>query len=91
MSRDTSTTADLHDQIAALERKVHRQQEQLAALRRKAGPEIVVDFVFKGRNDANVPLSTLFGAKDDLIVIHNMGRKCPYCTMWADGFDGILR
>ncbi len=32
----------------------------------------------------------LFGDKDDLIVIHNMGRGCSYCTMWADGFNGLL-
>jgi hypothetical protein len=22
-------------------------------------------------------------------VIHNMGRSCPQCTLWADGFNGI--
>ena len=27
--------------------------------------------------------------KRDLIVIHNMGASCPYCTLWADGFNGI--
>ena len=25
----------------------------------------------------------------DLFVIHNMGRSCPNCTLWADGFNGI--
>ena len=33
----------------------------------------------------------MFGDKSDLILIHNMGSECPYCTMWADGFNGALR
>ena len=28
--------------------------------------------------------------KSDLILIHNMGSGCPYCTMWADGFNGVI-
>jgi predicted dithiol-disulfide oxidoreductase (DUF899 family) len=36
-----------------------------------------------------VRLSQLFGQKRDLFVIHNMGRSCPHCTLWADGFNGI--
>ncbi|MCP4584243.1 MAG: DUF899 domain-containing protein [candidate division Zixibacteria bacterium] len=27
---------------------------------------------------------------NELIVVHNIGRSCPYCTMWADGFNGIV-
>jgi predicted dithiol-disulfide oxidoreductase (DUF899 family) len=34
-------------------------------------------------------LSSLFGKKRDLFVIHNMGRGCNACTMWADGFNGL--
>ena len=34
-------------------------------------------------------LSSLFGEKRDLFVIHNMGRGCNSCTMWADGFNGL--
>jgi predicted dithiol-disulfide oxidoreductase (DUF899 family) len=36
-----------------------------------------------------VTLSSLFGKKRDLFVIHNMGVSCPNCTMWADGFNGL--
>lgn len=34
-------------------------------------------------------LSELFGRHRDLFVIHNMGSSCPYCTLWADGFNGL--
>lgn len=36
-----------------------------------------------------VRLSRLFGDRADLLVIQNMGARCPYCTMWADGFSGL--
>jgi len=36
-----------------------------------------------------VMLSSLFGRKRDLFVIHNMGQGCNACTMWADGFNGL--
>ena len=32
----------------------------------------------------------LFGDRNDLIVIHNMGKSCVYCTLWADGLNGML-
>ena len=42
---------------------------------------------FEGRE---ATLSSLFGDRGGLIVVHNMGRDCSYCTMWADGFTGLL-
>ena len=29
-------------------------------------------------------------AHDRLLMIHNMGEACRYCTLWADGFNGFL-
>ncbi len=37
-----------------------------------------------------VYLDSLFGTMKDLVVIHNMGRSCRYCTLWADGLNGLL-
>jgi predicted dithiol-disulfide oxidoreductase (DUF899 family) len=68
---------------------------QIAGLRKKmrdvqaaVEPEEVGDYVFATRQ-GSVRLSALFSAKPDLIVIHNMGASCAYCTLWADGFNGI--
>ncbi|MET1014370.1 MAG: DUF899 family protein [Paenisporosarcina sp.] len=44
---------------------------------------------FVRKDGASVSLLDLFGDKDDLIVIQNMGKSCSYCTMWADGFNGV--
>jgi predicted dithiol-disulfide oxidoreductase (DUF899 family) len=50
----------------------------------------VDDYVFKDWNNKDVKLSNLFGSKEDLILVHNMGKKCSHCTMWADGFNGVV-
>ncbi len=51
-------------------------------------PEPVQDYVFE-TTSGRVTLSSLFGDKRDLFVIHNMGASCPYCTLWADGYNGV--
>lgn len=38
---------------------------------------------------AKVTLRELFAGKQDLLVIHNMGKRCVYCTLWADELSGI--
>jgi predicted dithiol-disulfide oxidoreductase (DUF899 family) len=60
----------------------------MRALQAAVEPEPVEDYAF-ATPDGTAPLSKLFGRKDDLIVIHNMGSSCPYCTLWADGFNGL--
>lgn len=57
------------------------------ALAEKARAD-VSDYEF-AMQDGPVKLSALFGDKSDLFVIHNMGRGCNSCTMWADGFNGL--
>ncbi|MEZ5833211.1 MAG: DUF899 family protein [Dongiaceae bacterium] len=76
-------------------KKLEGYRKNIAALREKmratlaeTEPEEVRDYEFstpKGKRK----LSDLFGKSDELFMIHNMGRKCPYCTMWADGFNGV--
>ena len=75
----------LHDR----EREIFRLQEELDELRRSLPPSPIEDFELEGP-EGPVRLSDLFGEKDDLIVIHNMGRSCPYCTLWADGLNGVV-
>ena len=52
--------------------------------------EQVNNYEFTNSDNHKTNLSDLFGTKKDLIIIHNMGQSCPYCTMWADGFNGLL-
>ena len=78
------------EQIAQMEQEVAEMQRRLAELRRAGPPETVEPHVLLGQDGAEVRLADLFQGKRDLIVVHNMGARCPYCTLWADGFQGVL-
>src|SRR5262249_42734985 len=69
-------------QIADLRKKMREAQAAIE-------PEEVKDYTFARANGGAVRLSELFGDKDTLIVIHNMGMGCTSCTLWADGFNGV--
>jgi len=77
------------ERLAAHRREIARLRRQMRAVRREAEPEEVEDYRFR-TSDGEVHLSDLLGGKEYLFVIHNMGRSCPNCTMWADGFNGVL-
>lgn len=79
----------MNAEIERLEKELMDLKARLSEARRSAEPEPVGDYTLKRRDGTDVTLSSLFGEKDDLIVIHNMGRACSYCTLWADGFNGI--
>lgn len=76
-------------EIKALEAEIFEMKKRLAELIRQAPDEKVNDYTFQ-TIDGDVTLSEMFGDNDELLLIHNMGRSCPYCTLWADGFNGIL-
>lgn len=75
---------------------INEKREQMMALRSEIRelqsaiePEEVSDYEFSTSN-GNVTLTSLFGDKNVLFLIHNMGKGCVYCTQWADGFNGVL-
>lgn len=74
--------------IAAYRRDIADLRKKMREAQAETEPQVVQDYVFTTL-DGPRRLSELFGNKDDLIVIHNMGKSCPYCTLWADGFNGI--
>lgn len=76
--------------INALERKIVSLRAQANALRKRNYKREVPDYALKNWNGGVTRLSKLFGFKNDLILVHNMGKRCPSCTMWADGFNGLL-
>ncbi len=75
------------ERLAEYRRQIAETRARMRGVQRDLEPEPVADHVF-ATTDGEVRLSELFGAKDDLFVIHNMGRSCPYCTLWADGYNG---
>ena len=80
---------DLQEELAAAWSDLEKAQQRLKDVRRRVPSEPVQDYELRGPEGA-ATLSELFGDKSDLILIHNMGTGCPYCTMWADGFNGVI-
>jgi len=78
-------------QIVALEKSILKSKEKLVALRRTAAPVEIADHTFKAHDGSEVRLSEMFGARRELIMVHNMGKQCRWCTLWADGFVGLTK
>jgi len=78
-----------NEQIAQYRRQIGDLREKMRAARAAVEPEEVKDYELQSADGA-VKLSQLFGGKDTLFVVHNMGASCPNCTMWADGFNGVF-
>jgi predicted dithiol-disulfide oxidoreductase (DUF899 family) len=74
--------------LLSLRDKIRNLRAQMRAVTAAIEPQPVADHVF-GTLKGSTTLSELFEGRDDLIVIHNMGSKCAYCTMWADGYSGL--
>lgn len=81
----------VNSKIEELEQQIRGLKKQLLEARKVLPRQEVEDYTFKRPDGSDVRLSQLFGDKKDLLVIHNMGRSCPYCTLWADGFNGFTR
>lgn len=86
----TDAMTDIDKEIDALENEVELAKQRLIEARKRRPKERVEAYVFKTVDGSDVSLSELFGDKDDLILVHNMGTGCSYCTMWADGFTGLV-
>ena len=77
------------ERLAAYRREIAALRDKMRALQERVEPEEVADYEFAGP-EGTARLSQLFGDRDTLFVIHNMGKSCPNCTLWADGFNGVL-
>ncbi len=77
------------DRIEALERQIFELTAELQELRKANVGDEVPNYTFATLN-GEASLLDLFGSRDRLLVIHNMGQGCRYCTLWADGLNSFL-
>lgn len=77
------------EKLAAYRKEIEALRAKMRDLQGAVEPEAVADYEFITL-DGPVRLSQLFDDKDTLIAIHNMGKECPACTMWADGYNGLI-
>ena len=80
-AQGTKQLQGFRKEIGQIRKKMRKVQAALA-------PEAVEDYALESPR-GKVHLSDLFGDKDELFVVHNMGRSCVYCTLWADGVNGV--
>jgi len=77
-------------EIIELERKIFELTAKLTELRKSSAGDKVKNYAFT-TIDGETSLLGMFGDKATLLLIHNMGQGCRYCTLWADGFNGFLK
>ena len=79
----------MSDEISKIEQQLSELTAKLNELRKTNSGDEVRNYTFSTL-DGDATLLDLFGENDRLLVIHNMGQGCRYCTLWADGFNGFL-
>ena len=79
-----------NNEIRDIEQQIHTLMERLAKLQQSNRRNEVTNYSFSTLN-GETALMDLFGEKDKLLLIHNMGHGCRYCTLWADGFNGFVQ
>jgi predicted dithiol-disulfide oxidoreductase (DUF899 family) len=89
MELEVLTTPE--QELYNLSEELMKLRAKAAELRRKIPAAEVQDYTFTGMNGEKITLSEIIGTHDELILIHNMGRSCRYCTLWADGFNGFTK
>lgn len=75
--------------IAELEMQIYELTMKLNKLRQSAKGDKVKNYPFLTQA-GETSLLELFGTSNTLLLVHNMGQGCRYCTLWADGFNGFL-
>ncbi|MDE2997469.1 MAG: DUF899 family protein [Gemmatimonadota bacterium] len=78
-----------NDRIVELERQIGELMAELHGLQKENPATPVPNYTFD-TTSGQTTLLDLFGDRDQLLAIHNMGQGCRYCTLWADGFNGLL-
>lgn len=76
-------------ELQKAEKELFEMTQKVAKLRRDRVPVPVKNYSFKVL-EGEVSLLSLFGDKQVLFMIHNMGQGCRYCTLWADGLNAFL-
>lgn len=79
-----------YQMIANLQKEVRKLQKEMLAIRETLAPEEVSNYTFETKNGEK-SLADFFGENYELLVIHNMGKACSYCSLWADGINGFTK
>jgi predicted dithiol-disulfide oxidoreductase (DUF899 family) len=81
----------MNEQIQSLQKELFEIKSKLREAIKAFEPEPVDDWELRGLNNSVVTLSRLFGDQSELLVIHNMGKGCNYCSLWGDAMIGAAK
>lgn len=76
-------------EIQEVEAQILTLTKRLAELRAENPGDEISNYTFETLN-GKTTLLELFGGQKRLLVIHNMGQGCRYCTLWGDGLNGFV-
>lgn len=85
------TAAQARKHLEQARRELERAQKKFSHAHKQLPGEEVANYTFKTPDGKETTLAKVFGRKQELILVHNMGRGCRYCTLWADGFNGFRK
>jgi predicted dithiol-disulfide oxidoreductase (DUF899 family) len=86
-----SNQKEIFEQISAIQEEIVSKKNQIIELRKQMTPEKIEDYSLRNHEGVEVILSSLFNDRNELLIIHNMGKRCVYCTLWADELNGIIK
>ena len=90
-NNNSKIEGDMADtEISKLENQIFELTAELNKLRKSNSGDEVHNYTF-ATISGDTDLLSMFGDKKQLLLIHNMGQVCRYCTLWADGFNGFLK
>jgi predicted dithiol-disulfide oxidoreductase (DUF899 family) len=87
--KSSSSPEETEKKLQKIQDEINDSRKKYIKLISKLAKMDVQDYTLKDPDGKDVKLSEMFGDKENLILIHNMGKSCSYCTLWADGFSGI--
>lgn len=79
----------MNSKIIEMEREISELTAKLNELRGVSEGVEVRNYSFDTLSGPTTLLD-LFGQQERLLLIHNMGQGCRYCTLWADGLNGFV-
>lgn len=77
-------------EIESLFQEIRERRNKIIELLKARPKPAMKSWELYDHSNTRRELADLFGENEDLIVIHNMGIRCSYCTMWADEINGVL-
>jgi len=80
---------NLFAQIETIQNEITNKRKEILELRKQWQPEAVIDYTLLNHQNQPINLYSLFDERNELLVVHNLGKSCVYCTLWADEINGI--